>query len=322
MNTTGNNQPEQQDLDRARRLMEGFDPGRSPADADDPLLYYLDAYKKQASLKISAFPSESAWESISAAIDSAGSSQNMHRFPARSVYWKVAAILLAASLLVLAYITLMPSQPELLAGSSSEQVTTELFDGSLVTLRPYSSVYVMEQSTGRQTYKVEGEAYFDVAENPERVFTAVSGDAKVTATGTQFTLSNWSNSVRVFLQAGSVRFSTLDNSQSVELAPGEYSEKIGDQITEPVSVGGQTYTGWLTNELRLDSRTVSDVAGEIEHHFNITLQIPESLLEERLSGTLELQNSDQVLSDLALSLNGRFVQVDENRYRFEVIPQE
>jgi len=63
-----NNQPEQQDRDRARRLMEGFDPGASPEEADDVLLYYLDAYKKSASLMVSESPSDDIWTSISASI--------------------------------------------------------------------------------------------------------------------------------------------------------------------------------------------------------------------------------------------------------------
>ena len=322
MTPSGNNQPEQQDRDRARRLMEGFAPGASPEEADDVLLHYLGAYKKSASLVVSESPSEGIWTSISASIDADTESGKNKQLPARSVYWKVAAILLAASLLMLAYFTLQPSEPVLLASTTADRDTVELFDGSVVTLRPHSELYVLDESVNRQTYRIDGEAYFGVAENRDRLFTAISGDAKVVVTGTEFSLSNWSGAVRVYLESGSVRFSSLDGSQTVELDPGNYSEKIGDQITDPVAIAGQTYTGWLSNDLSLNSRTVSDVAEEIEHHFNITLEIPDLIADERLTGTLQLQNREQMLSDLALSLNGRFVQIDESRYRFEPLPQD
>ena len=322
MTPSENNQPEQQDRDRARRLMEGFDPGASPEEANDVLLHYLDAYKKSASHVVSESPSDDIWTSISASIDSDSDSGKITQLPARSVFWKAAAILLAASLLVLAYFTLQPSEPVLLASTTADRSSVELFDGSVVTLRPYSELFAIDESETRQTYRIDGEAYFDVAENRDRLFTAISGDAKVVVTGTGFSLSNWSNAVRVYLESGRVTFSDLDDSQAVELEPGEYSEKIGDRITEPAAIEGQAYTGWLTNELRLDSRTVSDIASEIEHHFGITLEIPQSMADERLTGSLQLQDREQVLSDLALSLNGRFTQADENRYRFEPLPQD
>lgn len=322
MTPSENNQPEQQDRDRARRLMEGFDPGASPEEADDTLLHYLDAYKKSASLEVSQSPSKDIWASISASIDSDSDSGKITKLPFRSVYWKAAAVLLAASLLVLAYFAIQPSEPVLLASTNADLSTVVLFDGSVVTLRPYSELFAINESEAQQTYRIDGEAYFDVMENQDRLFTAISGDAKVVVTGTEFSLSNWSDAVRVYLESGSVRFSDLDDSQTVELKPGEYSEKIGNRVSEPAAIAGQTYTGWLTDELMLDSRNVSDVAAEIEHHFGIVLDIPESLADERLTGSLQLQDRGQVLSDLALSLNGRFVQVDESRYRFEPLPQD
>ena len=322
MTPSGNNQPEQQDRDRARRLMEGFDPGASPEEADDVLLYYLDAYKKSAYLEVSESPSDDIWTSISASIDADSDSGKIVQLPARSLFWKAAAVLLAASLLVLTYFSLQPSEPILLASTTADRSSVELFDGSVVTLRPYSELFAIDESETRQTYRIDGEAYFDVAENRDRLFTAISGDAKVVVTGTEFSLSNWSDAVRVFLQSGSVTFSDLDGSQTVELEPGEYSEKIGDRIIEPAAIEDRTYTGWLTNELRLESRTVSDVASEIEHHFGIALEIPQSMADERLTGSLQLQDREQVLSDLALSLNGRFTQTDENRYRFELLSQD
>ncbi len=323
MNTPGNNQPEQEDLDRAKRLMKGFDPGLSAKSAEDPVLFYLDAYKKSASLSVSAEPSDNVWESISASVDSDSVKQTGNlKLLNQSVYWKAAAILLAASLLVLAYLTLQPSEPELLASSGSERHVTELFDGSIITLRPYSELYIIEESDERQTYRIDGEAYFDVAENEARLFTAVSGDAQVTVTGTEFTLSNWSNAVRVYLESGSVSFSSLDGSQSVDLEPGEFSEQIENRITDPAPVSVQIFTGWLRNELNLNSRTVSEVAAEIEQHFNIKLEIPKSIRNERLTGSLQLQNSEQVLSDFALSLNGRFNKVENDRFRFEPLQQE
>lgn len=304
--------------------MEGFDPGPSPEEADDLLLYYISAYKQRVSPVVSSKPSESTWESISAIIDSArhNGSKNINRTPVFSLVWKAAAIILAAAALVLAYLTLQPSDPGLLASSGDKISVTELFDGSIVTLRPYSFLYVIEETDNRQTYSIDGEAYFDVAEKRSRIFTAIADGASVTVTGTEFTLSNWSNAVRVYLESGSVIFATLDGTESVNLRPGEYSVQVGNEISEPISISEETFTGWLNKELTLSSRTVADVVSEVEHHFGISLDIPENIETERLSGSLQLQSQNQVLSDLGQALNGRFVEVQgmANHYRFESLP--
>lgn len=320
MNNPGRHQPDQEDLDRARRIMEGLKTGFSPKPGGDALLYYLDVYKKSSSLRENTSPSDNSWDQISAKMDTYNKSKGSKFFSISPSFQKIAALFLAAAVLALAYMILQPSEPLLLASSGAERSVIELTDGSAVTLRPYSSLYELDDSDTHQTYRIEGEAYFKVAENRARIFTVVSDEAKVVVTGTKFTLSNWSNRVRVYLESGSVTFSTLDGSQMVDLQPGEFSEKFDNELTEPATAIEQIYTGWLSNDLSLNSRTVSDVADEIEQHFNITLLIPDSLADERLSGSLQLLTADQVLSDLSLSLNGRFIRVDENRYRFEPSP--
>lgn len=320
MNNSSRNRPDQEDLDRARRIMEDIETGSSADSGDDSLLYYLDAYKKKASLRHDASPSDAAWKQISETIEATDRSEKSTREFIPSAFWKIAAIFLAAAGLVLAYMIIQPSEPALIAESGAVQQVTELADGSIVTLRPNSQLYELESSDDRQIYRIDGEAFFDVAENRDRLFTAISGDAKVVVTGTKFTLSNWSSGVRVYLESGSVTFSSLDDSESVNLQPGEFSEQIGNRITVPATIGEQSYTGWLTDELRLNSRTVSDVVAEIEHHFNIRLKIPDSVADERLTGSLQLEDREQVLSDLALSLNGRFVRLDDNLYQFEPTP--
>lgn len=323
MNNSDRHQPTKQDLDLARRFMNRLEygaPESDPASGDDSLFDLLDTYKQTVSLKTETTASESVRDAIFESIESNAPKKDTSIFTLRSTFLKIAALFLAIAGLGLIYFLMQPSGPQLIAESGSVQQVVELFDGSIVTLRPNSQLYEIESSNDRQTYRIDGEAFFDVAENRSRLFTAVSGDAKVVVTGTVFSLANWGDGVRVFLESGSVRFSMLDESQSVNLQPGEVSKSVDGLISEPTSVSGQVYTGWLDDELRLNSRTVADVAAEVEHHFDITLEIPESIQDERLTGSLELESADQVLSDLALSLNGRFVQVAENRYRFEREP--
>lgn len=320
MSDPGNHHPEQEDLDRARRIMEGTRSGSSAAPGDDALLYYLGLYKRNAVLRNEDTPSDSTWNQISAKIDAHENSGKSGLLSLAPMARRVAAVFLIAAVLGLAYILFQPAEPDLLASTDAQQSVVELADGSDVTLRPYSRLYEMAKTDTRHTYRIEGEGYFEVAEKPSRLFTVVSGESKVVVTGTKFTVSNWSDAVRVYLESGGVTFSSLDESQMVQLRPGEYSEQTGTVITEPATVDDRRFTGWLRDEIILNSRTVADVSAEIEQHFNVTLQVPDSVANERLSGSLQLQDSEQVLSDLALSLNGRFMKIGEKLYRFEPLP--
>ena len=320
MNNSDRHKPTEQDFDLARRLMTRLESGLSDSDSEsgnEPLFDLLDAYKQTASLKTETSPSSAVHEAIFESIESDEPKKETSIFTLRSTFLKIAALFLAIAGLGLIYFILQPSGPQLIAQSGSAKQVTELPDGSVVTLRPNSQLFEVEESDERQTYRIDGEAYFDVAENRSRLFTAISGNAKVVVTGTEFSLANFGEAVRVYLESGSVRFSTLDGAQSVNMEPGEVSESSAGMISEPSAVSDQIYTGWLDNELRLNSRTVADVTAEIEHHFNVTLIIPQEVQNERLTGSLELDSLDQVLSDLALSLNGQFTEISENQYQFE-----
>jgi len=69
-----------------------------------------------------------------------------------------------------------------------EQQTVELDDGSVFTLNTGGQIMVDYTGQVRRILLKRGEAFFDVAENPERPFTVDLGLQSVTAMGTQFNI--------------------------------------------------------------------------------------------------------------------------------------
>ncbi len=85
-----------------------------------------------------------------------------------------------------------------------ENRTLRLEDGSEVVLGGKSRLEVKLSSSARQLTLVEGEAFFTVANDPERPFSVRAGTATVTALGTEFNLRRSSDRVVVAVMEGQV----------------------------------------------------------------------------------------------------------------------
>jgi transmembrane sensor len=281
----------------------------------DPLVDFLEIYKSNTQLKFEANARDLNWRSIENKVEETDKGALIYKLS--PIVLKVAAVILISALTVLLYFTYQAPSPELIGESFNERLVIELADGSAVTLRPNSRLYLLEDSYEKLQFEIVGEGYFDVIRNEMREFTVQAGDARVDVLGTRFTVSDWGDAVRVFLEKGLISFSRLDMSQSVNLIPGQYSTLIGGSIQEPEIAEEKSYTGWLVDEIILDSRTLSDIADEVSHHFNVRLIIPDELRSERLSGHLSLDNLGLLLEDLGRSLEGTFRETEPDVYRLE-----
>lgn len=315
-------QPEPEDLNLARDLNRLIETGEPVGSAYGSLFNALELYKKTAQLRHEAAADSALWDTIEKQMETGKqeSGNTAQIFSIRSPYLKIAAVLLLAVLISLLYLNIPDSEPEFLALSGADQAELILDDGSVVTLRPHSNIRAAEKTEDRVTYKIEGEVFFDVVSDESRTFSVVAGEGRVDVVGTRFTVSTWSSDVRVYLDEGRVRFSDTGSDEMVTLEPGEYSVLDEEGLSQPAFGNAMTFTGWMNNIINLEQRTVRDIAAELSHHYDVQLVIPDQVAGESLSGSLRLDDLDQVLDDLELSLGGEFIRTTENTYRFRANP--
>jgi ferric-dicitrate binding protein FerR (iron transport regulator) len=236
----------------------------------------------------------------------------------RRQWLKVAAaiVLLACSSILLIYQFSTPDQLPVAEATNSIQ-TIELDDGSSVTLRPNSQLFELRDSENERAYSLSGEAVFNVVSSPERLFAVEAGSGRVVVTGTRFNVSSRSQTSRVYLFEGQVRFENEDGTNSVSLAPGEASEiDESNQIQDPFQFDAETVTGWTQNLLTFRDRLAGSIIEELEFHFDVQINAPASIREESLGGTIQLDSVDQSLSDLGRVLGGTFEEVRNDTYEF------
>ena len=225
----------------------------------------------------------------------------------------------AASLLLLAalgwlLINRTPS-PVLLASADADIITYTAPDGSTVQLRPHSKLYALDEDAAR--YRLDGEGFFDVTKNEARTFTVEAGDARIAVLGTRFNVSTWGAQTTVFLEEGRIRFEHLPSEQAVELTPGQRSGLMpGGRLAQPTAADSSEYMDWLRQEMNFVSRPLDQVLDELAHHYAIAFAPVPALEADTLTGRILLDRIDQSLNDLGKILDGRFVQIDDETYRF------
>lgn len=205
--------------------------------------------------------------------------------------------------------------PVLLASTEADIVTYTAPDGSVVRLRPHSQLYALDEEAAR--YRLVGEGFFDVIKNEARTFSVEAGEAQIAVLGTRFNASTWGGQTTVYLIEGRVRFEHPASNTAVVLTPGQQSLLTPTGVLiDPAVADSTEYLDWLNGEMNFEQRPLHRVLEELGHHFALTLEAPAALQQETITGRLFLRQRAQSLADLGALLDGRFVEVADETYRF------
>lgn len=293
--------PLPEDRALARLLDKTTSENHSFSSDADPLIPFLDAYKKSASAKISADAGSNVWDYIDSTIrETHEATVTPIRLSPLQLFLRIAAVLflIAISGLLVRYSIIQSPSDSLTA--TSERIEHVLTDNSTVVLRPNSNLTKISD----RSYHLDGEAYFDVQHNAEIPFTIHTASAIVLVTGTSFTVHSDPGSDRVFVQSGSVRVTSSVTNEEQNLTPGTFTEiQNGSFTVRGDQADSRIFTSWLRDEIFLENRTVTDITNELSRHFNVEIVIPDAVKSEHLQGILTLDDPQSILADIALTLN-------------------
>jgi len=228
-----------------------------------------------------------------------------HRTSWQYVGWATAAVLIAASLLLL-----WPREPALSVAESvpGETTTVEFPDGSTAMLVDAARITYRPGAPFDRTVDAEGSVYFTVTprETPFRVATAA---AEVRVLGTAFGVEATDEATEVVLATGQVAVTAAG--QEVTLTAGERSRAVvGAPPSAPERVNISERLAW-TGLLLFRETPMTVVAERLEARFGRTVQVAPALAEERVSGTFAGDASlEEVVEALASTL-GATVHTEE-----------
>lgn len=200
------------------------------------------------------------------------------------------------------------------ATGSLQTVTVTLADGSFVRLAPNSRLRLPPGGDKRQVW-LDGRAYFAVRSDSTHPFTVHTNAGDALVLGTRFELKVDGDDLRLAVVEGHVRLASTD--ASVAVSAGEVSQMKRGGAPSVIKVKDVTkLLDWPDGLLIFQSTPLAQVGDALEHHFDVTVDISDSLVARRVvTGWFAEESLDEVLTAVCratqsrCSLDGKHVSI-------------
>lgn len=174
-----------------------------------------------------------------------------------------------------------------------------LEDGTKVWLNAASSIkFPAAFSPSERTVELNGEAYFEVAKNPNQPFTVKVDGQTIQVLGTKFNINSYTNETRVetTLLEGSVKVS--NQIQNLILKPGEQSKSTNSKL-ELRKVNTADFLAWKDGMFSFHRADLKTVLRQFERWYNIDVEFEEDIPDLFFTGKIYRNlNLDDALNNL------------------------
>lgn len=242
-------------------------------------------------------------------------------FNQRMVVWRAAAVALLVCGIAFIGFRLGKNNPKpdvkyvTYKTDQHHTATLEMADGSVIRLNRNSNVQFPEDfATQRQRdVRLEGEAFFEVAKNPQRPFIIHTKQATIRVLGTAFNVreNQHDTTVIVAVREGRVAFETNIGAQSkgIVLTKGKVGTLHHASFRQTQNGDIANYLSWYNGRLLFRNTPLTEVVQQLTRIYDRPIQIKSPALDKlRFTANMKRDALPQVLDQLVLSLNIRYVQ--------------
>ena len=184
-------------------------------------------------------------------------------------------------------------------------------DGSNVILNSgsvlrYPSMFISDEA---RVVEFEGEAYFDVAKDEERIFVVkTSSDERIEVYGTEFNLDAYPgrNSITTLVE-GSISFCYSDmkgNDEKIMMTPNhklEFNHASG--IISMMETSCQAETAWKDNKILLDRTSMADILEILSKRYDVDFVVRDTTVSNMTfsGGIITMNRLEHLLESLSIS---------------------
>ena len=200
----------------------------------------------------------------------------------------------------------------------SRVIDIRLSDGSRIWLNAGSSVtYPVEFGSGERRIQMEGEAFLEVAKNPNAPFSVEAGDVQVQVLGTAFNVNAYEEmgTVRTTLYEGAVL--VKNGARELRMKPGQQAKAIAGADLQLVSGPDlEEAVAWKNGKFIFNGARIETVMRQLENWYDIKTVYEGAIPQDEFVGVISREvNISEVLALLAktgvieLKLEGKEVRV-------------
>lgn len=182
-------------------------------------------------------------------------------------------------------------------------------DGTEVNLNTMSKItYYYDAKTRSRVVKLSGEAFFDVAKDPEHPFYVQADALRVECLGTKFNVNAYpeSQSISVVLADGKVNVAS--EKENMIIQPNtciNYDKRGGRMTKQPVEA--INYCEWMNGYIYFNNERFEEIAKMITRNYGVTVNIlSKSLKEEKFTGTIYQTDIKNVLGILTAASGAKY----------------
>ena len=265
--------------------------------------------------------SDRLYQSIRSEIRSKPGIFSLHRTD-----WVGYAVKIAATFLVIAtasFFTLnyernladlqsVEQQPIVFQTLDEENRNIVLVDGTNISMNSNSRIVIAsDYLKGKREITLVGEAYFDVARNPDQPFVIHANQSTVEVLGTAFNVRSnpGQDNVQVAVVEGKVSFQNRSGNSAVEdlsvtLSKGQYGYLDLNQRTLLVDdLAVENYLAWMDGRFVFDGLTLQQVCTQLDRIYDIECSFEKSSISElKLTSTFTNESPEKSFDVIALSL--------------------
>lgn len=167
-----------------------------------------------------------------------------------------------------------------------------------------------------------GEAYFEVAKNPDKPFIVKTSNLDIEVLGTQFNVSSYpeDNIIQTVLKEGSVAIRQKGATifeKDIIIHPNQLASfNKTNNNTEIYKVDTDYYTMWTKGLISFEETDLIRITKRLERFYNISINFADPHLQiMRISGKLDLKKSrKEVMEYLEKVSLSKFEQINNNQY--------
>ncbi|WP_373492571.1 FecR family protein [Aquiflexum sp.] len=192
---------------------------------------------------------------------------------------------------------------------AGEKMKITMPDQTKITVNSLSEIsYSSDYGKNERIVKVKGEAFFEVAHDPNKPFKVISNGLTTTALGTSFNVYA-RNDYRIALTEGKVSVASAD--REVELVPGlmalwEKSDRSEPEF-EVRSFDLEKIIGWKDGILVFDKKPLKEILKDLEDWYGVEMKIQKGVdVNRKVIGSFENKNLKDILTGLSFSIGFDF----------------
>ncbi|SMD35135.1 FecR family protein [Reichenbachiella faecimaris] len=191
---------------------------------------------------------------------------------------------------------------------SGQKSTHFLPDGSKVFLNAESSIsYSADFEGSLREIELKGEAYFEVAKNPQKPFVVKSKQFSTTALGTAFNVRAYGaeSKLDIALTEGKIKVDSETLGAEYYLKPGEQlSYSSLSKKIEKIPFDKDEITGWKDGLIKFSDANYEEVKNRLGRWFGVNIHSNKQPAEDwRYTGVFENQSLEMILEGMKLTKN-------------------